>query len=81
MKKSKKVLLKIGEGLHSHIMECKKEIEFEENTESITLNLKDLGIIVHDEHDSIKDLPKGKYESTSQVEYDPFLQNIRNVYD
>ena len=50
MKKSKKVLLKIGEGLHSHMMECKQDIQYEEGNDFVKLLLKDTGIITHEEH-------------------------------
>ena len=81
MKKSKKVLLKIGEGLHSHMMECKQDIQYEEGNDFVKLLLKDTGIITHEEHEHIVKLNKGVYVSTSQQEFDCFIGNIRNVYD
>lgn len=81
MKKSKKVVLKVGQGLHSHVMECKKDVQYEEGDNFVKLVLKDTGIITHEEHEHIVEIPEGTYVSTSMVEYDPFIRTIRNIYD
>jgi hypothetical protein len=81
-KKTKKLVLALGESTHTHIMHCEKEIEYEldEQTEAISFLLKDTGVITHEEHDRIV-LKPGRYHKTNQVEFDPFNQTISRVFD
>jgi hypothetical protein len=82
MKTAKKLALKVGNGLNTHLLKSKKEFSFTETDErfEFTLNDDNDNEIVHNEHDIIL-LKKGKYISSTQVEYDPFSGNIRNVFD
>jgi hypothetical protein len=81
MQKAKRIVLGEGEIIgHKHILESKKDMEYKQDTESITFMLKDMGILTHDEHDKMV-FPKGKYRSYNQVEYNPFSQEIQRVFD
>jgi len=81
MKKSKKIVLGEGEIIgHKHILESKKDMEYTQDTDSITFMLKDIGILTHDEHDKMVFL-KGKYKSYNQVEFNPFDNTVQRVFD
>ena len=81
---AKRLVLKVGEGLHSHALEAETDFEYERKGEgtnaSITMLLKGTGVITHEEHHKIA-LKSGRYSQTSQVEFDPFNGALRNVYD
>ena len=79
--KAKRIVLGEGEIVgHKHILESKKEIEYENENDGITFMLKELGILTHDEHDRMV-FEKGKYRSFNQVEFNPFDQSIQRVFD
>lgn len=81
MQKAKKIVLGEGEIIgHKHILESKKELEYEQKNDSTTFMLKDMGILTHDEHDKMV-FPKGKYRSYNQVEFNPFDNTIQRVFD
>jgi hypothetical protein len=81
MKKAKRIVLGEGEIIgHKHILESKKDIQYEENTDSISFMLKEIGILTHDEHDKMI-FSKGVYKSYNQVEWNPFLNNVQRVFD
>jgi deoxyribodipyrimidine photolyase len=82
LKKTKKLVLALGESTHTHIMHCEKEIEYDldQNTEAIKFVLRERGIITHEEHDRIV-LEPGAYVKTNQVEFDPFNQTVSRVFD
>lgn len=81
MKKTKKIVLGEGEIIgHKHILESQQEMQYEENTDSITFMLKSVGILTHDEHDKMV-FPKGKYKSYNQVEFNPFDNTVQRVFD
>ena len=81
-KKSKSLVLALGESTHTHIMHCEQEIEFTEPdaNEAITFMLKGLGVITHEEHDRVV-LPEGKYSKTNQVEFNPMDGSTSRVFD
>ena len=80
MNKAKKIVLGEGEIIgHKHILESKKDMEYTQDTDSITFMLKDMGILTHDEHDKMV-FPKGKYRSYNQVEFNPFDKIIQRVF-
>jgi hypothetical protein len=80
-KKTKKLVLALGESSHTHILNCAKEIEYEQGTdEAISFLLKDTGVVTHEEHDRIV-LPPGKFHKTNQVEWNPFSQETSRVFD
>lgn len=79
--KTKKLVLALGESTHTHIIECKENIEYNQGeNEVIEFLLKDTGVITHEEHDRIV-LDKGFYTKINQVEFNPFDNSISNVYD
>lgn len=78
--KTKQLKLALGEGSHTHIMESKKEITYEQFGEVLEFVLADQGIITHEEHDKII-LQPGSYTKYPQTEYDPFSQSMRAVFD
>lgn len=81
MKKAKRIVLGEGEIVgHKHILESTKDMEYTQDTESITFMLKDIGILTHDEHDKMV-FPKGKYRSYNQVEFNPFNNTVQRVFD
>lgn len=81
MQKAKKIVLGEGEIIgHKHILESKKELEYEQKNDSITFMLADMGILTHDEHDKMV-FPKGKYRSYNQVEFNPFDNTVQRVFD
>lgn len=83
--KTKKLVLKVGEGLNSHTLECKKNFEYENLENEIKVMLGDNGIIKHgggdnDNHGDII-VEEGTWYVNSQMEYDPLIQNFRQVFD
>lgn len=81
MNKAKRIVLGEGEIVgHKHILESKKDMEYTQDTDSITFMLKDMGILTHDEHDKMV-FPKGKYRSYNQVEWNPFSNDVQRVFD
>lgn len=82
--KSKKLVLALGESTHTHVINSPKEIIYEfpftEEDEIIDFEIKEKAVITHEEHDRIV-LEKGKYIKFPQMEYDPFANEIRRVYD
>lgn len=86
-KKAKRLCL--GEGEHvsattgqliKHVLDSKKEIEYDVTGDSISFMLSDMGILTHDEHDRMV-FEKGKYRSYNQVEFNPLDQTIGRVFD
>ena len=87
IKKAKTLCL--GEGEHvsavtgqmiKHVLHSKSDIDYEFNGDSITFELKQLGVLTHDEHDRMV-FEQGKYHSYNQVEYNPLDQTISRVFD
>lgn len=84
--KTKRLTLGEGEGqtngvTHKHVLQSKENIEFESSDDgSITMMLKDIGILTHDEHDRMV-IPAGKYRSYHQVEYNPMHGKTERVFD
>ena len=78
--KSKKVILALGESTNTHIMNCEKEVEYQQEGSNIDFLLKDTGVITHEEHD-VQILPPGQYSKTNQVEFSPFDRSINQVFD
>jgi hypothetical protein len=79
--KAKRIVLGEGEIIgHKHILESKKDIEWEQDANGITFMLKDMGILTHDEHSKMV-FPKGKYRSFNQVEFNPFDNTVSRVFD
>jgi hypothetical protein len=79
--KSKRLVLGEGEVVgHKHVLESKKDIEFDRTDKHITFMLKSLGVLTHDEHDRMV-LEAGKYRSFNQVEFNPFDQTVSRVFD
>jgi hypothetical protein len=79
--KAKRIVLGEGEVVgHKHILESKKDIEYDSTKDGITFMLKEMGILTHDEHDRMV-FEKGKYRSYNQVEFSPFDQTIQRVFD
>lgn len=77
----KKLVLALGESTHTHVMESKKPIEWTEKAnEEIDFILQELGIITHEEHNKIV-LKAGVYRKYPQMEYDPFQNEMRFVFD
>jgi hypothetical protein len=81
--------LSLGEGedvsattgqLIKHVLDSKKEIEYEMQGDTIKFMLKELGVLTHDEHDRMVFEP-GVYRSTNQVEFNPLDQSIGRVFD
>ena len=79
----------LGEGEHvsavtgqmiKHILDSKKEIEYEATADSITFMLNEMGVLTHDEHDRMV-FEKGTYHSYNQVEFNPLDQTISRVFD
>jgi hypothetical protein len=81
-KKTKKLVLALGESTHTHIMHSEKAITYKvnEQTEAIAFLLEGTGVITHEEHDRIV-LEPGAYRKTNQVEWDPFNQTTSRVFD
>lgn len=82
MEQTKKLVLALGEGSNTHILTSKKEIDFkvDEATEQVEFILHSQGILTHEEHAKIV-LEQGKYKKYPQMEYDPFTENLRAVFD
>ena len=81
MNKAKRIVLGEGEIIgHKHILESKKDMEYSQDTDSISFMLKDMGILTHDEHDKMVFKP-GKYRSYNQVEFNPFNNSVQRVFD
>ena len=87
IQKAKRLCL--GEGEHvsattgqliKHVLDSKKEIEYEMQGDTIKFMLKELGVLTHDEHDRMVFEP-GVYRSTNQVEFNPLDQSIGRVFD
>lgn len=81
MQKAKRIVLGEGEIVgHKHILECEKDMDYEQVNDSITFMLKSMGVLTHDEHDRMV-FPKGKYRSYNQVELNPFDNKVQRVFD
>jgi hypothetical protein len=80
-KKAKSLALALGESTHTHMLTSARNITFEELVlENIDFSLQSTGVLRHEEHDRIV-LPKGRYLKVNQVEYDPFSNSVRAVFD
>jgi len=82
MKKVKKLLLKKGEGEHSHIISSSKDfIKYKNLGENLMLlEVPKDSKVTHEEHGTI--IPKkGNYYVISQQEFDPLLGDFRAVFD
>ena len=88
-KTNKAKRLCLGEGEHvsattgqliKHVLDSKKEIEYEMQGDTIKYMLKELCVLTHDEHDRMV-FEKGTYHSYNQVEFNPLDQTISRVFD
>lgn len=87
-KKSKQILLKTGNNLNNHVLRTKKEIEYTQNSNSITAIVSSVAEITHEEHDNILlndyidfDKQPIEMEFITQQEFDPFLNSTTNRFD
>lgn len=86
MEKTKRLILGEGEGvneagqIHKHVLQSDADVMYERNTDSISFELKELGVLTHDEHDRIVFKP-GLYRSYNQVEFNPMDSSISRVFD
>jgi hypothetical protein len=86
MKKSNRICLGEGEGINAlgeikkHVLECSKEIEYDNTDDRIKFLLKDTGVLTHDEHDRMV-FTKGTFYSYNQVEFNPMDKTISRVFD
>lgn len=79
--KSKRIVLGEGEAIgHKHVLECNSEMDFTKSTDSISIMLKEIGVLTHDEHDRMV-LPPGRYRSYNQVEFNPMDGTVVRVFD
>lgn len=79
--KAKRIVLGEGEIVgHKHILECDKNISYEDRSDSIKFMLNSMGILTHDEHDRMV-FETGKYRSYNQVEFNPFDGTVARVFD
>jgi len=87
MNKAKKLVLLQGEGLNSHTLECTKDFAYQQHEGAIELLLKGTGVVRHDGPDETDQkhgnmvLTAGKYFTFNQIEYSPFDNDIRAVFD
>lgn len=83
MEKNRTKRLVLGEGEtigHKHVLQSKKDIDYEKNIRGITILLSGTGVLTHDEHDRIV-LEPGQYRSYHQVEFNPMDGSIDWVTD
>jgi hypothetical protein len=87
MQKSKRVCLGEGEGIdpasgtmNKHVLDCKKNIEYDKTADRIKFMLNDLGILTHNEHKKMVFTP-GTYFSYNQVEFSPLDRTVSRVFD
>lgn len=80
MLKTKKLVLALGESTNTHILKCKKDVEYTQENQNIGFLLKDTGIITHEEH-ALHVITPGEYSKTNQVEFNPFDQSVNQVFD
>ena len=79
--KAKRIVLGEGEIIgHKHILESKKDIEWQQDDNGISFMLNEMGILTHDEHAKMV-FPKGNYRSYNQVEFNPFDNSVQRVFD
>jgi hypothetical protein len=78
------LLLALGETAHTHVLHAKKIVHRNVNDPNmddvIEFMLEGTGVIRHEEHDKIV-LSPGKYRKYPQMEFDPFLNTHRAVFD
>ena len=81
VQKAKRIVLGEGEIIgHKHILECDKDISYQNTGDSIKFMLNSMGILTHDEHDRMV-FEAGKYRSYNQVEFNPFDGTVNRVFD
>ncbi len=84
MQKTKRLVLQVGESTHMHTLSSETDIEFEELTSReegvIRFILNERGILTHEEHEKMV-FDKGTYVKFPQIEFDPLVGNIRQVFD
>lgn len=81
MKKTKSLILQIGESTHTHNLESKADIRYEEGTAGdIHFLLDGKGILKHEEHGTMV-FEAGNYFKYPQMEFSPLDNNIRQVFD
>lgn len=80
--KTKTLVLALGESTHTHIIKAKSDINYIslEGNDAIAFFPKNKVTITHEEHADIV-LQPGNYYKVNQVEYDPFLDLVRAVFD
>jgi len=78
---SKRLVLGEGEAIgHKHVLECNRDIEFTRHTDCLRLQLRNLGILTHDEHAHMV-LPVGFHRRYHQVEFNPMDNTVNRVFD
>lgn len=81
MKKTKSLVLQVGESTHTHVLNSQEDISYREIGEGgLQFLLKGTGVLMHEEHHTMV-FKKGTYFKFPQVEYDPMNRSIRAVYD
>lgn len=79
--KTRRLVLGEGETLgHKHVLESASAFEFDRTDDSITILLKSVGILTHDEHDLMV-LAPATYRSYHQVEFNPMDNSVNRVFD
>lgn len=80
--KTKSLILALGESTHTHILKSDKDVEYynEKYSNDIAFNVVSQSVISHEEHANIV-LNPGNYYKVNQVEYDPFTDLVRAVFD
>jgi hypothetical protein len=81
IKKTKTLVLALGESTNTHRLQSTEEIEYEEGVdEAIRFLLKGTGVVLHEEHDRVC-LCRGIYYKTNQREFNPFDGSESIVWD
>lgn len=78
---TKRLVLGEGETIgHKHVLESISDFMYTRSDTCISIELNDLGILTHDEHDRIV-LRPGFYRSYNQVEFNPMDNTVNRVFD
>lgn len=79
--KTNRLVLGEGEVIgHKHVLESDTEIDYTKTNDGISMMLKGLGVLTHDEHDRMVFNP-GRYWSYNQVEFNPMDGTVNRVFD
>lgn len=81
MNKAKSLVLQVGESIHTHQLESKKDFAYDLlGGDAFRFILDGKGVLRHEEHGPMV-FGTGNYFKFPQVEYDPMEQNVRQVFD